>query len=104
MGWLILSALVVIIIVSIAILKNLQSMNQTLHKTIENDNMIYKAVMQLHAKPAVKPGVTDPFKLANKTNTPGASSSHIIRRKSPDQIRAENYEKLKNGGEYGHSS
>lgn len=45
--------------------------------------------------------VTDPFEAANKTHTPGASGSHIIIRKSPDQIRNENFEKIKNGGKYG---
>lgn len=50
----------------------------------------------------VKKGrVTDPFVAANKTNTIGASSSHIIIRKTPDQIRNENFEKIKKGATYG---
>ena len=51
-----------------------------------------------------KGAVTDPFKLANKHNTPGASSRHIIVPKSPDQIRNENYEEIKKGATYGHDS
>lgn len=51
-----------------------------------------------------KGAVTDPFKVANKTNTPGASSRHIIVPKSPDQIRNENYEAIKQGAKYGHDS
>lgn len=51
-----------------------------------------------------KGAVTDPFKAANKTTTPGASSRHIIRPKSPDQIRNENYEEIKKGATYGHDS
>lgn len=42
--------------------------------------------------------VTDPFAAANKFNTPGASSSHIVIRKTPDQIRNENFEKIKEDG------
>lgn len=51
-----------------------------------------------------KGAVTDPFKVANRTNTPGASSRHIIKPKSPDQIRNENYEAIKQGATYGHHS
>ncbi len=51
-----------------------------------------------------KGAVTDPFKVANKTNAPGASSRHIIVPKSPDQIRNENYEAIKEGAKYGHDS
>ena len=46
----------------------------------------------------VKGKVTDPFKAANKRQTQKTSSKHIIIRKTPDQIRAENYEKIKNEG------
>jgi len=45
--------------------------------------------------------VTKPFDVANKTHVRAASSSHIIIRKSPDQIRNENYEKIKQGAQYG---
>lgn len=51
-----------------------------------------------------KGSVTDPFKVANKTHTPGTSSRHIIVPKSPDQIRNENYEAIKEGAKYGHDS
>lgn len=46
--------------------------------------------------------VTDPFKVANSSHTPGASSDNIIKRKTPDQIRSENFEKIKKGQTYGH--
>lgn len=46
----------------------------------------------------VKGKVTDPFKAANSRQTQSTSSKHIIIRKTPDQIRAENYEKIKQDG------
>lgn len=51
-----------------------------------------------------KGAVTDPFKAANKHTVPGASSRHIIVPKSPDQIRNENYDAIKEGAKYGHDS
>ncbi|ATW62229.1 hypothetical protein CQ476_28 [TM7 phage DolZOral124_53_65] len=47
-------------------------------------------------------GVTDPFEVANRSGTIGASSQHIIVPKSPDQIRNENFERIKNGEQYGY--
>lgn len=51
-----------------------------------------------------KGAVTDPFKVANRHTSPGASTRHIITPKSPDQIRNENYEEIKQGSRYGHDS
>lgn len=51
-----------------------------------------------------KGSVTDPFKVANRHTSPGASTRHIITPKSPDQIRNENYEEIKKGASYGHDS
>lgn len=97
MEWLILAALVIIIIVAIAILKNLQTLNKTLAKDVENQNILYGKLEEIHGEVKKKGGVTDPVVAANKTHTLAASTKHIIVRKSPDQIRAENYEKIKNG-------
>lgn len=44
--------------------------------------------------------VTDPFEVANRKQSIG-SSSHIILRKPADQIRNENYDKIKEGKTYG---
>lgn len=46
----------------------------------------------------VKARVTDPFKVANSHQTQKSSSKHIIIRKTPDQIRSENYQKIKEEG------
>ena len=45
--------------------------------------------------------VADPFKLANSHRLPGASGGGIIKMKTPDQIRAEHYEEIKEGATYG---
>lgn len=45
--------------------------------------------------------VTDPFVAANKRTTQKSSSDSIVIRKTPEQIRNENYEKIKKGQKYG---
>lgn len=46
--------------------------------------------------------VVDPFKVANKTNSVGAPTRHIIPRNSPDHIRNKHAEEIKAGlGSYG---
>lgn len=45
--------------------------------------------------------VTLPFDAANPDRSTRGSSSHIIQRKPPDQIRNENFEKIKQGQTYG---
>lgn len=45
--------------------------------------------------------VTPPFEAANPDRSTRGSSSHIIQRKPPDQIRNENFEKIKQGQTYG---
>ena len=45
--------------------------------------------------------VTPPFEAANPNRSIRGSSSHIIQRKPPDQIRNENFEKIKEGKMYG---
>jgi len=79
-------------------------MNVTLSRIATDNQTIFDELQGVKKLVSTKGGVTDPFAAANKSNTVGASSKHIIVRKSPDQIRAENYEKLKNGGQYGHDS
>lgn len=46
--------------------------------------------------------VTDPFETArNRGLEPTTASKHVIKPKSPDQIRSEHYEEIKNGAKYG---
>lgn len=46
--------------------------------------------------------VADPFETARKRGLePTTASKHVIKPKSPDQIRAEHYEEIKNGAKYG---
>ena len=46
--------------------------------------------------------VTDPFETArNRGLEPTTASKHVIKPKSPDQIRAEHFEEIKNGAKYG---
>ena len=64
-----------------------------------------KKLDDIKAEVDKKGSVTDPFKAATVRKSVGASSRHIIVPKSPDQIRNENYEAIKEGGKkYGHDS
>lgn len=45
--------------------------------------------------------VTPPFEAANPDRSIRGTSSHIVQRKTPDQIRNENFEKIKEGQTYG---
>lgn len=67
-------------------------------KYLVSQNIQAASLDELHKKLERKGSVTDPFATANKFNTPGASSSHIVIRKTPDQIRNENFEKIKEDG------
>lgn len=58
---------------------------------------LVKKLEQIDGEVQKKGSVTPPIVAANKTHTPGASSSHIIIRKTPDQIRAENAEAIRSG-------
>lgn len=97
MLWLILAALVAIIIILFAILKNLQIMNNKQSDTDKHLATLYGEITAVHSEVKKKGSVTPPIVAANKTHTPGASSSHIIIRKTPDQIRAENAEAIRAG-------
>lgn len=55
----------------------------------------------LKRKPTQAATVTDPFKLANTHTTQKSSSDGIVIRKTPEQIRNENYKKIKEGQKYG---
>lgn len=98
MEWLILAALVAIIIILFAILKNLQLMNSKQSDTDKHLATLYGEITAVHTEVKKKGGVTDPFQAANKSHVVGATSKHIVVRKTPDQIRAENAEAIKNGG------
>lgn len=102
MLWVVIALIVVVIVVLFAILKNLQTMNTYLAMHNESFATLYDEIQHVKKNTSHKAGVTDPFTVANKAQVPGASSKHIIIRKSPDQIRSENYEKIKSGeGGYG---
>lgn len=75
-----------------------------LDQFMEYQQFTHNAVIKRIDQTRPQAGVTDPFKAANKSHVVGASSKHIIVRKTPDQIRAENYEEIKKGGQYGHHS
>ena len=64
----------------------------------DQDKYLLDLMKDTNERIKVKGKVTDPFKAANSRRTQNTSSKHIIIRKTPDQIRAENYEKIKNEG------
>lgn len=96
--------LATLVLVACSVLSNIRLMNVTLSRIANDNQTIFNEIQGVKSIVSTKGSVTDPFTAANKSNTVGASSRHIIVRKSPDQIRSENYEKLKNGGQYGHDS
>ena len=108
MGWLDLFIigvlLAALLLVACSILSNLRLVVIALNKISTDNQTIFNELQGVKKAVATKGGVTDPFVAANKTSTVGASSSHIIVRKSPDQIRSENFEKLRSGQQYGHDS
>lgn len=97
MLWFIAALIIAAIVILFAILKNLQMIEQLLSKNAENQATLYGAIQAVHTEVKKKGSVTPPIVAANKTHTPGASSSHIIIRKTPDQIRAENAEAIRKG-------
>lgn len=60
-------------------------------------NGVVKKLEEIQGEVKKRGHVTPPIVAANKTHTPGASSKHIIIRKTPDQIRAENAEEIRKG-------
>lgn len=97
MLWFIAALIIAVIVILFAILKNLQIIEQLLSDNAKNQATLYGAIQEVHAEVKKKGSVTPPIVAANKTHTPGASSSHIIIRKTPDQIRAENAEAIRSG-------
>lgn len=91
--------LCVIAVLLTGIVFQLRVLIQNSDKNVMSQDII-KRIDDLQATitDAKKGKVTDPFEVANKFNTPGASSSHIVIRKTPDQIRNENFVKIKEGG------
>ena len=68
----------------------------------DSENEILKYTKDTNERIKVKGKVTDPFKAANRRHTQKSSSRHIIIRKSPDQIRNENYKQIiEEGEDYG---
>ena len=89
--------LCVIAVLLAGVVVQLRILIQNSEKNVVSQNII-ASLDELHKKLERKGSVTDPFATANKFNTPGASSSHIVSRKTPDQIRNENFEKIKEDG------
>lgn len=71
-----------------------------LNKNRTNDGL--KLILDKIEEVKPRGAVTDPFKAANKPAAISTSSKHIVIRKSPDQIRNENYEEIRQGNTYGH--
>lgn len=97
MEWVIVAILIGICVLLFAILSNLQLLVNKQSKTDEHLATLYGEITAVHEEVKKKGSVTDPFVAANKTHTVGATSKHIVIRKTPDQIRAENAEAIKNG-------
>ena len=90
-----------IFVVLVAICAAIWRLILIVHENLMSQNILDK-VDDLQKLLERKGKVTDPFVAANKTHTVGASSQHIIIRKTPDQIRNENYQKIKeDGASYG---
>lgn len=102
MLWFIAALIIAAIVILFAILKNLQIIEQLLSENSRNQATLYGKLEEIHGDVQKKGSVTPPIDAANKTHTPGASTRHIIIRKSPDQIRAENADAIRSGAaEYG---
>mgnify|MGYP000927364294 FL=1 len=98
--WLNLAAFIIILMLG-GLLYQMRVLTQMMSKNLMSQNILDK-VDDLQKLLERKGKVTDPFVAANKTHTVGASSQHIIIRKTPDQIRNENYQKIKeDGASYG---
>lgn len=97
MEWVIVAILIGICLLLGAILSNLQIIVNKQSDTDKHLATLYGEITAVHNEVKKKGSVTPPIVAANKTHTPGASSSHIIIRKTPDQIRAENAEAIRTG-------
>lgn len=99
--WLNIAAFIIILMLG-GLLHQMRVLIQLVTKNLMSQNILSDKIDDVAAGVAKKGGVTDPFVAANKANTIGASSQHIIIRKTPDQIRNENYQKIKeDGASYG---
>ncbi len=68
----------------------------------DNNRAMLKKLDGIKTEVDKKGYVADPFKVANKTNSVGAPTRHIIPRNSPDYIRNKNADEIKAGlGSYG---
>lgn len=95
--WLNIAAFIIILMLG-GLLYQMRVLTQMMSKNLMSQNILSDKIDDVAAGVAKKGGVTDPFVAANKSNTLGASSKHIVIRKTPDQIRNENYQKLKESG------
>lgn len=68
----------------------------------DNNRAILEKLDGIKTEVDKKGHVVDPFKVANKTNSVGAPTRHIIPRNSPDFIRNQHAEEIKAGlGSFG---
>lgn len=99
--WLNIAAFIIILILG-GLLYQMWVLTQMVNKNLMSQNILTDKIDKVADAVAKKGKVTDPFMAANKATTLGASSKHIIIRKTPDQIRNENYQKIKeDGANYG---
>lgn len=95
--------LALIVVILSAIFGSVWKLILIVNENLISQNTILSKLEKIEGDVSKKGSVTDPFTTANKFNTPGSSSNHIVIRKTPDQIRNENFEKIKeDGATYGY--
>lgn len=91
------------LIISLLIALNVQLwlIRDALHENTTQAAELHEKLQSIEKDVKKRGFVTPPFEAANPDRTTRGSSSHIIQRKPPDQIRNENFEKIKEGQTYG---
>lgn len=91
--------LLIVLIVEIGVVAwlVLRSLKQQIDYAEFTHGHLVKKLEQIDGEVQKKGSVTPPIVAANKTHTVGASGRHIVIRKTPDQIRAENAEAIRSG-------
>lgn len=79
------------------------SMRDALIEQRKVNKKIIEQLERIKPRPTAMPGrVTPPFEVANRPKTVSTTSRRVVTRKSPDQIRNENYNQIvEQGKEYG---
>lgn len=100
MIWIFIAVIAIVTILLVAVIL-LYKIEQGIHNTTLSSEDLLEKIDSIQSEVKKRGSVSDPFKVANSRRTQNTSSRHIIIRKSPDQIRSENYEKIKEGQNYG---